>query len=128
VGRQRPDDLDVNRLCLGHVLLFVREHLRELPNCDQPDRDFFLPGLAAVTEDLSGAVKDGRALRIKGKRTRRRSSLDTEPEIEVSGTVKRALAGQWTAMLSDLDELAREGDGTEGRQALHLPGDARDSP
>jgi|GEM_PF-662004 len=109
------------------TLLRVRDHLRELPDCDQPERDFFLLGLAAVTEDLSGAIKDGRALRIKGGRSLRRSSLaNTEPEIQVTGTVKRALAGQWTAMLSDLDELAQEREATQGKQALHLPGDARE--
>ncbi len=109
------------------TLLRSRDHLRELSGCDQPECDFFLLGLAAVTEDLSGAIKDGRALRIKGGRTRRRSSLaDTEPEVEVAGIVKRALAGQWTAMLSDLDGLAAEGVRTEGKQALHLPGDARE--
>jgi hypothetical protein len=109
------------------ALLRVREHIRELPGLDQPERDFFLLGLAAVAEDLSGATKDGRALRIKGQRKRRPSSLArTTPELTAHGTVARALAGQWTAMLADLDTLASRRAETDGKLVLHLPGDARD--
>jgi hypothetical protein len=108
-------------------LLRARDHIRELPGVDQPERDFFLLGLAAVAEDLSGATKDGRALRIKGHRKRRASSLAaTPPELKAHGTVARALAGQWTAMLADLDTLASRHGETDGKLVLHMPGDARD--
>lgn len=109
------------------TLLAVREHLREMPGATSAERAFFSLGLAAVVEDLSGAMKDGRALRIKRNRSRRASSLaDTEPGFAVSGAVKRALAGQWVAMLADLDALS-ESRGHRGKKvAHHLRGDARD--
>ena len=88
-------------------LLAAREHLRGLPKASLPERRFLLLGLAAVVEDVSGAMKDGRALRIKGERKRKPSSLATaEPAVRASGRIKRALAGQWTAMIEDLIALA----------------------
>lgn len=89
------------------TLLAARDHLRELDAAGQPEREFFLLGLAAVVEDLSGAMKDGRALRIKGERARRASSLAaSEPLVARRGPVKRSLAGQWSAMIADLHALA----------------------
>lgn len=108
------------------TLLAVREHLRELDAAESM-RDFFLLGLAAVVEDLSGAMKDGRALRIKGDRVRRPSSLaSTEPIIAAKGPVKQALAGQWSAMIADLRALAGQRTQALSVRAHHLPGDARD--
>ena len=107
-------------------LIRARDHLYDLTGCDDPERDFFLLGLASVVEDLSGAIKDGRALRIKRTRKRRSSSLaDAKPEVSVAGTVPRALAGQWSGMLADLDSLALAGKQTADKQAFHLRGDAR---
>jgi hypothetical protein len=109
------------------TLLAARDHLFELDDVDQPERDFFLLGLAAVLEDLSGAMKDGRALRIKGTRSRRASSLaSSEPLIEASGVVKRALAGQWSAMIADLRTCEKEDrERAFATPAHHLSGDAR---
>jgi hypothetical protein len=43
----------------------------------------------------------------------------------VSGAVKRALAGQWTAMIEDLDTLAERRSIARVAVAHHLEGDAR---
>ena len=109
------------------TLLAAREHLLEVEKIDQPERDFFLLGLAAILEDLSGAMKDGRALRIKGGRSRRASSLgSSEPLIASEGAVKRALAGQWSAMISDLRACDDEARALALRTSTHhLSGDAR---
>lgn len=108
------------------TLLAARDHLRELEGADPPERDFFLLGLAAVVEDLSGAMKDGRALRIKGDRVRRPSSLaSSAPLVTARGPVKRALAGQWSAMIGDLQTLSDQGRQAIAVSAQHLPGDAR---
>lgn len=108
------------------ALLAARDHLRELDAADQPERDFFLLGLAAVAEDLSGAMKDGRALRIKRGRARRPSSLAaSEALVAARGPVKRALAGQWSAMIADLRVLADRRPRALAVPAHHLLGDAR---
>lgn len=108
------------------ALLSAREHLRELAAAKPVEREFFLLGLAAVIEDLSGAMKDGRALRVKGGRKRRPSSLaDHPPKQRVSGRVKRALAGQWTAMIEDLETLAATRADAAAIPVRHLMGDAR---
>lgn len=106
------------------TLLAARDHLREFPS---PERDFFLLGLAAVAEDLSGAMKDGRALRIKGLRSRRASSLSqTKPFVPARGPVRRALGGQWSAMANDLADLVDTRTRAARGIAHHVRGDARD--
>lgn len=106
-------------------LVSARDHLRSL-DLAPAERDFFLLGLAAVVEDLSGAMKDGRALRIKGTRTRRPSSLaSTPPRVSVEGRVRRALAGQWTAMIEDLECLGGSAVLASQTDSVHVRGDAR---
>jgi hypothetical protein len=88
------------------------------------ERDFFLVGLAAVAEDLSGAMKDGRALRIRRTRRRRPTSLiGTPPDGIGVSAVRDALRRQWNAMVDDLVLLGSEGHGIGS--AAHLQGDAR---
>lgn len=108
------------------ALLAARDHIATLAGATESERAFFLLGLAAVTEDLSGAMKDGRALRVKDRRRRRPSSLAaTEPLVDMRGVVRRALAGQWSAMIEDLAPVSH-GPGGQGRGvAMHLAGDAR---
>ena len=108
-------------------LLSAREHLRALPGATPAERDFFLLGLGAVVEDLSYAMKDGRALRIKGTRKRRASSLADHPRpaLRASGRVRQALVGQWTAMVEDLEALADQRAEADATPAVHLAGDAR---
>jgi hypothetical protein len=86
------------------TIVRARNHVSDLHGATLPERQFFLVGLAAVLEDLSGVMKDGRALRIVGDRRRRATSLARHPPaVPVSGAVKRSLAGQWTAMIEDLE-------------------------
>jgi len=119
----RPEVFTRPRL---RALLAARDHLRELPGASSLEKRFFLLGLASVTEDLSGAMKDGRALRIKGDRSRRPSSLaGTDPGFQVDGPVKRALAGQWTAMVDDLEAVAGRRADAAATTVHHLQGDAR---
>lgn len=107
-------------------LLSAREHVRGLAASLPEERDFLLLGLAATVEDLSGAMKDGRALRIKEQRRRRPSSLATRsPPVATAGRVRGALAGQWTAMIEDLEELADQRAGAATTLVEHLSGDAR---
>jgi hypothetical protein len=109
-----------------HSLLSAREHLRVLSTAKAVERRFLLLGLAAVVEDLSGAMKDGRALRIKGDRRRKPSSLAaTNPAVRARGSVKRALAGQWTAMIEDLEALTLHRAAAATTPTQHLRGDAR---
>lgn len=108
-------------------LLAAREHVRRLPGSTQLERDFFVLGLGAVAEDLSYVMKDGRALRVKGERKRRASSLGEHPHpaLRVNGRVQDALVGQWTAMIDDLDRLADKRALTARTPAQHVVGDAR---
>lgn len=105
-------------------LLTARDHVRWMKT-DEAIRGVLLLGLAAVLEDLSGVMKDGRALRIKRGRRRRPSSLATHPSPYVArGAVKRALANQWSAMAADIRLMQ----GTHERAytpALFVAGDAR---
>lgn len=106
-------------------LVSARDHVRRL-DLSPAEKDFFLLGLAAVVEDLSGAMKDGRALRIKGNRTRRPTSLAaTRPRTLANGRVKRALAGQWSAMIDDLELLEEDAALAARAHVAHLRGDAR---
>jgi hypothetical protein len=108
-------------------MLSAREHLRVLAGATVAERDFFLLGLGAVAEDLSYAMKDGRALRIKGTRRRRPSSLADHPRpaVRVPGRVRQALVGQWTAMIEDLESLGDQRARANATPAVHLRGDAR---
>ena len=106
-------------------LVNAREHVRGL-ELSTAERKFFLLGIAAVVEDLSGAMKDGRALRIKGSRSRRPSSLAATPSrTRAKGRVKRALAGQWSAMIDDVEMLANHANTASQTECRHVRGDAR---
>lgn len=108
------------------ALVSARDHLRSL-SARPAERDFLLLGLAAVVEDLSGAMKDGRALRIRRGRKRKAKSLSGHPPaVPATGRVKRALAGQWTAMIEDLEALDEQRAAASVTTAHHLTGDARD--
>ena len=91
------------------------------------ERDFFLVGLAAVVEDASFAMKDGRALRILNGRCRRNTSLRPR---EVATTrwrdpVKKLLANQLSAMIEDLEGLQDRRAIARRSVAWHIRGDAR---
>lgn len=105
-------------------LLAARDHVRSM-DIDWPEQAALLTGIAAVIEDLSGVMKDGRALRIKRGRRRRASSLASTPTTHATrGAVKGALAGQWTAMATDVRALQQKYGGV-GVPYMYLRGDAR---
>lgn len=130
-GGERIEDTAFENPSVFHhkrvsALLSAREHLRSLNVSCELERNFFLLGLGAVIEDLSYAMKDGRALRIKGVRNRRPSSLADHPRaLRVQGKVKQALMGQWTAMIEDLERLADQRKMAAATPAIHVSGDAR---
>jgi hypothetical protein len=108
------------------TLLAARDHLRELNVVDASEREFLLLGLAAVLEDLSGAMKDGRALRIRGDRSRRPSSLASAKDLTaVRGPIKSALGAQWSGMISDLRALEERREAALAVPVHHRRGDAR---
>jgi len=90
------------------------------------ERDFLLVGLAAIVEDVSGAMKDGRALRILNGRSRTSRMLVAHDAPAPSGDpVRDALAIQLTGMKEDLEDLADVRSLTRATTAHHLRGDAR---
>jgi hypothetical protein len=107
-------------------LLSARAHLKRLRGASHVERDFFLLGLGAVIEDLSYAMKDGRALRIKGDRRRRRSSLVTGDPPKGTSRVRFFLQRQWTAMIEDLEALADTRAHAKTTLVDHVQGDARE--
>ncbi len=108
-------------------MLSAREHIGCLEAATPEERSFLLLGLGAVVEDLSHAIKDGRALRIINGRSRRASSLaGHKPAVHSREPVKRALAGQWTAMIEDLESLSEQRDGVRSTPVFHIKGDARE--
>ncbi len=107
-------------------LLAAREQVASVPKLHDPDRAFLRVGLAAVIEDLSGAMKDGRALRILRGRRRRTTALRARSTPKTGrDTVKDALANQWHAMLEDVDALTMRRDAAASGHSLHVRGDAR---
>ncbi len=90
------------------------------------ERDFLMLGLAAVIEDVSGVMKDGRALRILRGRARRPKALNPRRGSVGGGGVQATLVNQWLAMVEDLRVLAPMRARARARQDLHLRGDARD--
>lgn len=90
-------------------------------------RAFFLTGLAAVIEDASKAMKDGRALRILRSRSRTPTSLSPAAPIgtRLRDPVKRLLHRQWRAMAEDLRASASLSAVAASTAACHLRGDAR---
>lgn len=107
-------------------LLSARAHLNRM-KLTPAERAFFITGLASVIEDLSGVMKDGRALRILRDRQRKEKCLVPREVIFVGADrVKNVLAAQWAAMVEDLEVVAIRRNKVPRDQARHLRGDARD--
>jgi hypothetical protein len=70
------------------------------------ERDFFTLGLASTIEDLSGAAKDGRALRIMYGRSRAPKALRPASNAVTGDDVQATLLNQWLAMIEDLVAMA----------------------
>lgn len=103
-----------------HALLKARDFVINDTRLAADERSFFLLGIAAVTEDLSSAMKDGRALRILRGRKRRRQGLTPVADPFEGDGAQSAIVNQWLAMAEDLDS------GSEiFHESLHVQGDAR---
>jgi SAM-dependent methyltransferase len=85
-----------------------------------------LLGLAAIIEDVSGAAKDGRALRILRGRAKRKKALQPQHGAVIGEGVREVLLNQWLAMAEDLDQLSEFRRTAVTRSDRHLRGDARD--
>jgi hypothetical protein len=90
------------------------------------ERKILLLGLAAIIEDVSCAMKDGRALRILRGRQRRPKALRPLSGATTDGGVRGTLVNQWLAMTEDLDALWPVRAAARKRRDCHLRGDARD--
>lgn len=107
-------------------LVSARDAIAEDEAIGDVERTLLLLGLGAVIEDVSGAAKDGRALRILGDRARRRKALHPKRGAAIGGGVREVLLNQWLAMAEDLDLLANLRRTASKRTDRHLRGDARD--
>lgn len=103
------------------TLLAARDRVRLDRTVTEPERDFFLLGIAAVLEDVSGAMKDGRALRILRGRRRRPNALTPSAPIARDGP-RSVIINQWASMIEDLEsDESRD----YSASCRHLRGDAR---
>jgi hypothetical protein len=84
-------------------LLAARDAIVTAPALSNDERSFFLLGLAAIVEDTSGAMKDGRALRIRNGRRRRPNALTPTEDARDGDGVRVMLHNQWLAMIEDLE-------------------------
>jgi len=107
-------------------LVSARDAITHDERLSDVERTLLLLGLAAVIEDVSGAAKDGRALRIMRDRRRRPKALYPRKGAAIGGGVREVLLNQWLAMAEDLDELAGLRRAASKRTDRHLRGDARD--
>jgi hypothetical protein len=90
------------------VLLRVREVVMGDELLTTVERNFFLLGLASTIEDVSGAMKDGRALRLLRGRKRRRNTLHPHEDIVDGDAVLSVVRNQWAAMIEDVALLDPE--------------------
>ena len=87
-------------------LLGARRAIEEDEALTEAERAFFLLGLAAIVEDVSGAMKDGRALRIRNGRRRRPNALVPAKGAQANVDVRSTLNNQWLAMIEDCESLS----------------------
>lgn len=103
-------------------LISFRELVRRDDSLADDERNLFLLGIAAVMEDLSNVMKDGRALRIlKGRNRRRQGLRPLVGALDETG-VRATIINQWRAMIEDVEHLA---DQQATAQLSHIRGDAR---
>jgi hypothetical protein len=105
-----------------NLLLTARDCVRNDLSLSEAERMFFLLGVAAVLEDLSGVMKDGRALRILRGRKRRPLALRPSFGALDGDGVQATIANQWLSMIEDLSTIDHH---QSARTAFHLRGDAR---
>jgi DNA modification methylase len=103
-------------------LLRARQHVQCDTKLSETERAFFLLGIAAVIEDISNVMKDGRALRLLRGRARRRQGLRPAVGDIAEDSVAAAIVNQWLAMLDDLVSIPQ---GSSGVNLRVFRGDAR---
>jgi SAM-dependent methyltransferase len=103
-------------------LLAMRDCIREDDQLNETEKSFMLLGLAAVVEDLSSAMKDGRALRILRGRKRRRQGLRPTTGCMEGDDPRAVITNQWLAMVQDLETSTHPKNGVT---AIQVRGDAR---
>jgi hypothetical protein len=117
---------EIFRPAVVSQLVSARDAVCSDPKANDATRAILLLGLAAVIEDVSGAIKDGRALRIRRGRSKRRKALHPDRDSVIGGGVREVLLNQWLAMAEDLDQLSEFRQAALKRKDRHLKGDARD--
>jgi hypothetical protein len=90
------------------------------------ERAFLLLGLAAIVEDVSGVMKDGRALRIRRNRVRKQRGLTPERGAQAGDGVRVVLRNQWLAMVEDLVARRSDVESAKSKKLEIRRGDARD--
>jgi hypothetical protein len=118
---------EIFRPAVVDELLSIRKHLAKCAFTSD-ERSFLLLGLAAITEEVSRAMKDGRALRIL--RTRKRSPRFWTSEVLTHrpgrlSMVRKAVEGQWLRMVQDLEVYAENRKRASRGTAHHARGDSR---
>jgi DNA modification methylase len=96
-------------------LLRARLHIQSDQALADTERAFFLLGIAAVIEDLSNVMKDGRALRLLKGRVRKKQGIRPEIGYLEENSVEAAIVNQWRAMVQDLESLQSTSDDLESR-------------
>lgn len=107
------------------ALVSVRNTIQADKKLARQERDFLLLGLASIVEDVSGAVKDGRALRLVNGRQRTPKALRPQKNAIAGTEVAAVLLNQWRAMIEDLNTMSPLRD-LVSASASHHRGDARD--
>jgi SAM-dependent methyltransferase len=107
-------------------LVSARDAITADGRLSEAERMILLLGLAAIIEDVSGASKDGRALRILRGRAKRKKALQPQRDAVIGEGVREVLLNQWLAMAEDLDQLSQFRGTAAKRRDRHLRGDARD--
>ena len=110
---------------VARSLVSVRHAIQTDTRLTGIERDFLLLGLASIVEDVSGVVKDGRALRVMNSRRRIPKALQPQRDAVTGTEVAAVLLNQWRAMIEDLDAMVPLRDFVTAT-ACHYRGDARD--
>lgn len=104
-------------------LLGARDAVAADSCLEEDERAFLLLGVAAIVEDVSGVMKDGRALRILNGRRRRPNALSPTGGHKPGVDVRSILSNQWLAMIEDI-EATSVLDNSTAAASVHR-GDAR---
>jgi SAM-dependent methyltransferase len=93
---------EILRPAVRAALVSARAAIQSDAALTKHEQAFFLLGLAAIIEDVSGVMKDGRALRIRRDRIRKQRGLTPRSEAQAGDSVRVVLRNQWLAMLEDV--------------------------